>query len=338
MIGFIGLGVMGGPMCRNMALKHAGDVLAFDMSADAFKVLDGTKARRASTVAELAAQADVVFLSLPGGPQVEQVCLGNTGLSSAARRPAIIVDLSTTTVASARSVAERLAALDVAFADAPVARTREAAQRGELSIMVGADEALFARIEPLLRYIGSDVTRCGEVGCGQVVKLINNALVFENTVALAEMMVLGERAGVDPATLLDAVSKGSGDSFVLRNHGRKSMLPREFPEKAFPPEYALKDLGYVLELADQTGLDARVVELAKRYYAATASGGWSGRYFPSVIALIDSGQGPAAVDAGAAVKAASAASASSPANPAGQASGTVSTATAPLEERSHANG
>lgn len=74
--------------------------------------------------------------------------------------------------------------------------------------------------------IASDVTLCGEVGCGQVVKLINNALVFENTVALAEMMVLGERAGVAPGTLLDAVSKGSGDSFVLRNHGRKAMLPR----------------------------------------------------------------------------------------------------------------
>jgi len=292
-IGFVGLGVMGGPMCRNMALKHGGEVIAFDMSSEAFKVLEGTQARRASTLAELAAQADVVFLSLPGGPQVDQVCLGDNGLSSGAHRPSIIVDLSTTTVASARSVAERLAALDVAFADAPVARTREAAQRGELSIMVGADEVLFAHIEPLLRYIGSDVTRCGEVGCGQVVKLINNALVFENTVALAEMMVLGERAGVDPATLLDAVSKGSGDSYVLRNHGRKSMLPREFPEKAFPPEYALKDLGYVLELADQTGLDAHVVELAKRYYAAAASGGWSGRYFPSVIALIDSGQGPA---------------------------------------------
>lgn len=292
-IGFVGLGVMGGPMCRNMAIKHGAGVIAFDMHPDAFQVLDGTTARRAATVAELASQADVVFLSLPGGPQVEQVCVGPSGLSSGARRPAVIVDLSTTTVASARSVAQRLATLGVDFADAPVARTREAAQRGELSIMVGASEALFARIEPLLRYIGSDVTRCGEVGCGQVVKLINNALVFEHTVALAEMMVMGERAGVDPATLLDAVSKGSGDSFVLRNHGRKAMLPRVFPEKAFPPEYAMKDLGYVMELAQQTRVNTPVVALAERYYAATAAGGWSGRYFPAVIELIDSGKGPA---------------------------------------------
>jgi 3-hydroxyisobutyrate dehydrogenase-like beta-hydroxyacid dehydrogenase len=292
-IGFVGLGVMGGAMARNMALKHAGEVLVFDTQAAAFEALAGTKARRAATLAELGAQADVVFLSLPGGPQVEQVCLGAQGLTAGARRPGVIVDLSTTTVASARAVAQRLSELGVAFADAPVARTREAAQRGELSIMVGADAALYARIEPLLRHIGSDLTHCGAVGCGQVVKLINNALNFENTVALAEMMVLGQRAGVEPATLLDAVSKGSGDSFVLRNHGRKAMLPRSFPEKSFPPEYVLKDIACVLELAAQNGVTAHVTELAQRYFTATARAGWSGRYYPAVIEVVDRGIGPA---------------------------------------------
>ncbi len=292
-IGFIGLGVMGGPMCRNMAIKHAGDVLAYDMNPEAFQALEGTKARRLETVADVAAEADYVFLSLPGGPQVEQVCLGSGGLAGGKRRPSTIVDLSTTTVASARAVAEKLAGLGMDFADAPVARTREAAQRGELSIMVGASGQVYARVEPMLRHIASDVTHCGEVGCGQVVKLINNALVFEHTMALAEMMVLGERAGVRSAVLLDAVSKGSGDSFVLRNHGLKAMLPRTFPEKAFPPEYVLKDLGYVLELASQTGLAAHVAELAQRYYTATAKEGWSGRYFPAVIDIIDRDIGPA---------------------------------------------
>jgi 3-hydroxyisobutyrate dehydrogenase-like beta-hydroxyacid dehydrogenase len=286
-IGFVGLGVMGGPMCRNVALKHSGDVVAFDLNSAAFAALEGTKARRAQTLEELAQQADIVFLSLPGGEQVEQVCLGPQGLTSVAQLPSVIVDLSTTTVASARSLAERLSSKGVAFADAPVARTREAAQRGELSVMVGADAALFARVEPLLRYMGSDVTHCGGVGCGQVVKLINNALVFENTVAIAEMMVVGERAGVAPAVLLDAVSKGSGDSFALRNHARKAMMPRQFPEKSFPPEYVLKDISYVLELAEQVGVSAHITQLAKRYYAATASNGWSGRYYPAVIEVVD---------------------------------------------------
>src|SRR6202023_3460070 len=112
-------------------------------------------------------------------------------------------------------------------------------------------------------------------------------LVFENTVAIAEMMVLGERAGVQPSVLLDAVSKGSGDSFALRNHARKAMMPRQFPEKSFPPEYVLKDISYVLELAEEVGVAPHITQLAKRYYAATASNGWSGRYYPAVIEVVD---------------------------------------------------
>lgn len=288
-IGFVGLGVMGGAMCRNMALKHPGKVLAFDLNVESFAILADTKAQRALDLAQVAADADIVFLSLPGGPQVERVCLGADGLADGAHRPAVIVDLSTTTVASARSVAARLAERGVQFADAPVARTREAAQRGELSIMVGADRDLYEQVEPLLHYIGTDVTHCGEVGCGQVVKLINNALVFENTLALAEMMVVGERAGVQPAVLLDAVSKGSGDSFALRNHGRKSLLPREYPEKAFPSEYVLKDLGYLLELASQVDVEAHVSQLAQRYYATAVAHGWREAYYPSVIEVVDRG-------------------------------------------------
>ncbi len=285
-IGFIGLGVMGGPMCRNVAAKHPGRVLVSDRDAAAVAALADTKAEAARSVEALAAAADLIFLSLPGGPQVESVA----GIVQAAARPgAIVVDLSTTPVAVARAVARRLEAAGLLFADAPVARTREAAQRGELSIMVGADPALFERIEPLLRYMGSDVTLCGGVGCGQVVKLINNALVFENTLALAEMMVVGERAGVAPQTLLDAVSKGSGDSFVLRNHGTKAMLPRKFPEKAFPPEYVMKDLDYVLQLAGDVDVRAGVAKLARRYYEAASRQGLSGRYFPGVIEFIDQG-------------------------------------------------
>ena len=288
-IGFIGLGVMGGPMCRNMAKKHSGRVLMLDRDAAAIAALSDTKAESAPSLEALAAAAEVIFLSLPGGPQVEAV---SAAIAQAARTGATIVDLSTTPVALARSVADRLKARGLDFADAPVARTREAAQRGELSIMVGAEAAVFARVKPLLDYIGSDVTHCGEVGCGQVVKLINNALVFEHTLALAEMMVVGERAGVKPETLLSAVSKGSGDSFVLRNHGTKAMLPRNFPEKAFPPEYVLKDLDYVLQLAADTGVRPSVAELARSYYDAACRQGLSGRYFPGVIEFIEKGGAP----------------------------------------------
>jgi 3-hydroxyisobutyrate dehydrogenase-like beta-hydroxyacid dehydrogenase len=285
-IGFIGLGVMGGPMCRNIAKKHAGRVLMLDREPSAIAALSDTKAEAAASLEALAAAADVIFLSLPGGPQVEAVC---AAIQESARPGSIVVDLSTTPVKVARDVGARLNAAGLEFADAPVARTREAAQRGELSIMVGADIRLFERVKPLLDYMGSDVTHCGDIGCGQVVKLINNALVFENTLALAEMMVVGERAGVAPQTLLNAVSKGSGDSFVLRNHGIKAMLPRNFPEKAFPPEYVLKDLDYVLQLAADLSIRPEVTQLARRYYDAACRQGLSGRYFPGVIEFVEKG-------------------------------------------------
>ncbi|WP_353476049.1 NAD(P)-dependent oxidoreductase (plasmid) [Salipiger sp. H15] len=285
-IGFIGLGVMGGPMCCNMAAKHPGEVLAFDLSEAALAEVETAGARRVGSVEELAARADIIFLSLPGGPQVEAV---SAAIGAAMGRCAVVVDLSTTPVELARKVAASLAGQGIEFADAPVARTREAARKGALAIMVGAPAPLFARIEPLLRYVATDITLGGEVGAGQVLKLVNNMLVFANTVALAEMMVLGERAGVAPETLLDAVSKGSGDSFVLRNHGRKAMLPRDFPDKAFSPEYVLKDISYVFELAAQTGVPLPAAEAARSYYAAAPDHGLSGRYFPGVIELVEKG-------------------------------------------------
>jgi 3-hydroxyisobutyrate dehydrogenase-like beta-hydroxyacid dehydrogenase len=285
-VGFIGLGVMGGPMCRNMAAKHGAEVRAFDLNPAARDELRESRAVLVDSVAAAVADADIVFLSLPGAVQVEALCCGEGGLTSLGRRGLLVVDLSTTTVASARSVAEKLAAADIGFADAPVARTREAAMRGELSIMVGGDDAAFARLRSLLGMMATDVTHCGPVGTGQAVKLINNALVFEHVAALAEMMVIGERAGVAPGVLLDAVSRGSGDSFVLRNHGTKAMLPRLYPEKSFSANYVLKDMAGVLELAAQTGVSARVTETARDYYTELVQAGAGSRYFPILLELL----------------------------------------------------
>ena len=285
-IGFIGLGVMGGPMCRNVARKHPGRLLAQDLSAEALKALWDTKAEPAD-LDMIATAADLVCLSLPGGPQVEAVC--DRLLAAGLRAGSVVVDLSTTPVSTARAVAARLAERGIDFADAPVARTREAAQRGELAIMVGASPSVFTRIQPVLTCMATDITHGGDVGAGQVLKLVNNMLVFEHVVVLAEMMVLGERAGVAPQTLLEAVSKGSGDSFVLRNHGLKAMVPREFPERSFPPEYVLKDISYVFQLAEETGVPLRAAETVRRYYELAVEHGLGGRYFPGVIRLVEQG-------------------------------------------------
>ncbi|WCT75182.1 NAD(P)-dependent oxidoreductase [Sphingomonas naphthae] len=282
-IGFIGLGAMGGGMSRNVAAKHGGTVLAYDMNPEALAATVAAGAVAAASVPEIGAKADIVLLSLPGGKQVAAVC---EEIAAQARPGAIVVDLSTTGVDEARAVHAALADKGIAFADAPVARARAAADAGTLSIMVGASEALFARIEPVLRYMGTDVTRCGEVGCGQVVKLVNNSLLFEHVAALAEMMVVSERAGVPPATLLDVLAISSADSFALRNHGMKAMLPRDFPEKAFPSPYVLKDLGYAIEMAEGTGVDARMSKLAGEYYRAAVEQGIGAKYFPAIIELI----------------------------------------------------
>jgi 3-hydroxyisobutyrate dehydrogenase-like beta-hydroxyacid dehydrogenase len=283
-LGFVGLGVMGSGMCANAVKKHAAPLHAFDMNAEALAAQVANGAVAATSVEDVAAKADVIFLSLPGGKQVAAVC---KAIASTAKAGTIVVDLSTTSVAEARGVAAELAEKDIAFADAPVARTRQAAIDGTLSIMVGASDELFPRIEPLLRYMGSDVTHCGDVGCGQVVKLINNTLLFEQVAALAEMVVVAERAGVTGAKLVEAVSLGSGDSFALRNHCAKAMVPRSFPEKAFPSPYVLKDLGYTIELAEQMGVEPRLPRLAAEYYQAAVDAGIGEKYFPAIIEIVD---------------------------------------------------
>ncbi|MDE2580899.1 MAG: NAD(P)-dependent oxidoreductase, partial [Rhodospirillales bacterium] len=131
------------------------------------------------------------------------------------------------------------------------------------------------------------VTHCGPVGTGQVVKILNNMLVFQNTAALAEAMALGRRHGVPSEVLLPTVAKGSGDSFVLRSHGMKAMLPRVFPERAFSTRYAMKDLSYALELAREAGVAVPGAELTMQRLRAAAEAGHGEAYHPVVLEVID---------------------------------------------------
>jgi hypothetical protein len=173
------------------------------------------------------------------------------------------------------------------WADAPIARTRQAAQDGTLSVMVGATPELYVAIEPLIRCFATDVTRCGDVGAGQVTKILNNMVLFETVNALAEAVSVAKRSGVDPALLLDTLSKGSADSFALRNHGMKAIVPGNFPERAFSTEYALKDLTYALELADDAGLKIRGAELIGKVLQEAIDAGSGGAYFPVIAKHLD---------------------------------------------------
>jgi 3-hydroxyisobutyrate dehydrogenase-like beta-hydroxyacid dehydrogenase len=153
--------------------------------------------------------------------------------------------------------------------------------------MVGAAEAVFAHLAPVLHTMGTDVTHCGPVGSGQVVKILNNMLLFQNVAALAEAIGIARRNGVAPELLLTTVAKGSGDSFALRNHGMKAMLPRQFPLRAFSTRYAMKDLSYALDMAAASGFDAEGAALTMRRLQASDRAGHGDEYFPALLNLID---------------------------------------------------
>ncbi|HEX5326442.1 MAG TPA: NAD(P)-dependent oxidoreductase [Acetobacteraceae bacterium] len=282
-IGFVGLGVMGEPMCGHLARRGGRPVLAHDLNEQPLARLaaDGVAA---ATPGEIARRCDLILLSLPDGRAVQTVIAGlEPGLGAGQ----CVVDTSTSPVALTREIGARLGARGIAFADAPVARTREAAARGELSIMVGADTAVFAHVRPVLEAMGTDVTHCGPVGCGQVVKILNNMLVFQNAAALAEAIAIGRRNGVPPELLLPTIAKGSGDSFVLRSHGMKAMLPREFPERAFSVRYAKKDLSYALDMAEACGVQVPGARLVMERLREAERRGYGDQYHPVVLRVID---------------------------------------------------
>jgi len=282
-LGFIGLGVMGEPMCGHLARRAGHPVLAHDRRGEPLERLAAHGVVAAQSV-EIARRCDLILLSLPDGKEVSSVV---AELEPHLQVGQCVVDTSTSSVALTREIGARLAAQGSGNADAPVARTREAAAKGELSIMVGADDATFTHIRPILETMGTDVTHCGPVGCGQVVKILNNMLVFQNTAALAEAIAIGRRNGVPPEVLLPTIAKGSGDSFVLRSHGMKSMLPRDFPTRAFSTRYAIKDLSYALEMAAASGLDVPGAELTMRRLRASDDAGNSEKYHPAKLLLID---------------------------------------------------
>jgi hypothetical protein len=286
-LGFIGTGVMGEPMCRNLAAKSGRRVMAWDLSPAPLERLRAAGVAAAASPAELAAQASILFLCLPGGAQLKALCEGQ--LLAAARRGLTLVDLGTSGVGLARELAQRFAARGADYADAPIARTRAAAESGTLSISVGAAPQVFERIAPLLRCLGSDITHCGGVGSGQLVKILNNMVLFQTVNALAEALALGRRAGMDPALLFDALSKGSADSFALRNHGMKALLPGAYPERAFSVEYAAKDNGYALELGRETGVRLRGAELLQEVLEEARAGGFGAAYWPVIAKLVDRG-------------------------------------------------
>lgn len=285
-LGFIGLGVMGGPMSTNLVTRSGHDMFAFDLDVESLDRVESAGATRCSSVVDVAEKSDIVFLSLPSIVQVEAVA---AELSTASNPPAVIVDMSTSDVTRTKALAETLTAANIELVDAPVARLRQAAKDGTLLITVGATEERFADLKPLLSCMGSDIVHAGETGSGQVIKILNNMVVFQNMNALAEARAIGVAAGVDPKVLFETLTLGSSDSFILRKSALATLAVDNFPLKTFPTVYAIKDLALALQLARDEDVPTASADETMKLLEATRDAGYADEYYPVMVKLIEKG-------------------------------------------------
>ena len=290
--GYIGLGVMGEPMCGHLAQKAGSvglsKVIGFDHDNAPLKRLEASGVQASNSAAQLASVADIVMFCLPSGDHVVELVRGSGELLATARPEQVFIDLGTTPVSLTRELHREFAERGAHFADSPVTRTRQAAQSGTLSTLFGGTASLFEQVSPLLGCFCSDITHCGTTGTGQIVKQMNNMILFQTVVAIAEGLTTARAAGLKDDVFFDALSKGSGDSFALRNHGVKAMLPNEFPERAFSTRYALKDLSYAIELAADHGLTLQGAENVRSLFEQAIENGDGDRYFPVLMNSITS--------------------------------------------------
>ena len=249
-IGFIGLGVMGKPMARNL-LAAGLDLVVHSRSPGPVDELVAEGAERATDASELAASVDVVITMLPDTPDVDLVLFGEHGVAGGIRPGSLVIDMSTIRPTEASRFAERLAAAGVAMLDAPVSGGERGAIDGTLSIMVGGRDDEFGRALPILEILGGNVTHVGGSGAGQVAKACNQLIVGATIQAVGEALVLAAKAGVDPATVREALLGGFAGSKILEVHGQR-MLRGDFAP-GFRSALHLKDAGIVTETAEELG-------------------------------------------------------------------------------------
>ncbi len=255
-VGFIGVGNMGGPMCRNIIRHTNHQVTVFDLNADAIAACTALGAAAGGSVAQVAADTDVVFTSLPMPRHVEEVTLGPGGIAENARPGSVLIDLSTNSPATARKVDAGMRARRIAVLEAPVSGGVARATDGTIVIMVGGDAAVFEAQLPLLKSFSREVIHVGEIGMGSVAKLCNNMLAFCNAAAAAEAMMLGLLSGIDAGKLHDVICNASGNSDAFRGLAAKAFA-RDF-KPGFALDLAHKDLRLALDMADEHGLPGMI--------------------------------------------------------------------------------
>lgn len=252
-VGFIGLGIMGGGMSRNL-LRAGFDLTVWNRSPERMAPLADQGARTAGSPQELAAGCDVIVTCVSDTPDVEAVLFGEGGAVHGATPGSLVVDMSTISPRVTRELAGRLAEREIAMLDAPVSGGSEGAAKGTLSIMVGGDEADVERARPYLAAMGTTITHLGPSGSGQLCKLVNQMLVVINMLAVSEALVFAQAGGLDLERTLEAVGGGAAGSWMLANRGPQAI--RRDWRPGFTIDLQQKDLRLVLEAADEIGVPA----------------------------------------------------------------------------------
>ena len=281
-LGFIGLGVMGGPMARNL-VKAGYAVVGFDTDAGRLAKHTAGGGKAAKSAAEVGKQSEVVFLSLPTGDVVREVVTGATGLATVMQAGALIADLSTTEPKVAQDAAAACAAKRITFLDAPVSGGEQGAIDASLSIMVGGDAAAFARCKPILASMGRSVVHMGGSGMGQATKLVNNMIVAANFAAVCEGCAVAVKAGLDPATLHEAIKGGWAGSRVM-----EETIPRLLARNFVPGgtvDIMTKDVGYALNMARSLDTPVPVTALAHELFRMAKGQGNGPKAQPILITL-----------------------------------------------------
>jgi 3-hydroxyisobutyrate dehydrogenase-like beta-hydroxyacid dehydrogenase len=284
-VGFIGLGIMGSRMAAN--LRRAGhDLTVFNRTrerAEAWAEEHGGTV--AATPAEVGAAADIVITMVVDGPQVRAMLLDEDGVAAGARDGTLCVDMSTISPTQTREIGATLDARGIRFVDAPVTGSSPRAEDGTLTIMAGGETRDFERARPLLEVMGKLVLHVGDLGQGQVVKLINNAVAATNASTLAQALVVGRAAGVDVEALVQVMANGSANSTML---GLKAqpMLSHDYAP-LFKLEHMLKDVRLALEEGRAAGAPFPSAALAHELYVAALARGHAADDFASVLEAVE---------------------------------------------------
>ena len=290
-VGFVGLGIMGAAMARNLLAADCGLVVHNRTRAKA-KGLAKHGAEVADSPGDVAMRSDIIITMLPGPPDVEEVVAGEGGLLEGAREGALIVDMSTSSPALARELSRTAKDRGVGMLDAPVSGGDVGAVEGTLSIMVGGDEEDFERARPLFEAMGKTVVHVGGSGSGQVVKACNQIVVALVIEAVSEALVLGSKAGVAPERIIEVLSGGLAASKVLEVKGEK-FLSHDFGPGG-KVEYHRKDLGIALAAGREHGAALPITAVVDQMFGALVAKGRGGWDHSALVTLLEEWSGDGA--------------------------------------------